>query len=141
MLDGSNATPLIRDFTLGAAAAHYAGDLMTLKTDDGYVDQVTTTTTEVLGIMQESMASVDITAGTTKGKLAILTGNQVWRCSTNSTTTAATVGVTKVLDTADCRTIDEATLTGGKMLLVESTTADDGTGVYHVLFTDTTFMA
>ena len=40
MIDGSNATPVIRDFILGAAAAHKVGDLMLVQSD-GYIDQVT----------------------------------------------------------------------------------------------------
>ena len=33
MLDGSNATPVIRDFILSTAAAHKVGDLMVIETD------------------------------------------------------------------------------------------------------------
>ena len=76
MLDGSNATPVIRDFILGVAAAHKVGDLMKVQTD-GFIDQVTGTTTEVTCVMQEAVAAADITAGTTKAKAAIITRNQV----------------------------------------------------------------
>lgn len=138
MLDGSNATPLIRDFILSAAAAHKVGDLMTVETD-GDVTQVTTTTTEVLGVMQEAVAAADVSAGTTLAKVAVLTRNQVWRCSTNSTTTAAIKGYTKTMDTADCNTIDETTLTGGNMILVDTGTDDDGTVLAYVVFANTTF--
>ena len=138
MLDGSNATPLIKDFILSTAAAHKVGDLMTVESD-GDVTQVTTTTTEVIGVMQEAVALADVSAGTTLAKVAIITRNQVWRCSTNAATTAAIVGVTKVLDTADANTIDETTLTGGNMILVDTGTDDDGNVVAYVVFANTTF--
>ena len=60
MLDGSKSTPVIRDFTLGAAAAHKVGDLMLMQSD-GYIDQVTGTTTEVTCVMQEAVAAAAIT--------------------------------------------------------------------------------
>ncbi len=139
MLDGSMATPVIRDFTLGVAAAHKAGDLMLMKSD-GYVDQVTGTTTEVTGVMQETVAAADITAGTTKAKVAIITRDQVWRCSMDAATTSAVVGYTKTLDTADCNTIDADDLTNGAMIPVDvSDTDDEGNVLGYVVFADTTF--
>lgn len=138
MLDGSNATPVIRDFTLGAAAAHLVGDLMLMQSD-GYVDAVTGTTTEVTGIMQEAFAAADVTAGTTKGKMAIITRNQVWRCSMDDTSTSGVVGYTKTIDTADKNTIDADDLTNGAMILVDTGTDDDGNVLAYVVFADTTF--
>ncbi len=138
MLDGSNATPVIRDFILGAAAAHKVGDLMLMKSD-GYVDQVTGTTTEVTGVMQEAVAAADITAGTTKAKMAIITRDQVWRCSMDAASTAAVVGYTKTLDTADCNTVDADDLTNGSMILVDTDTDDEGNVLAYVVFADTSF--
>ena len=138
MLDGSNATPVIRDFTLGAAAAHLVGDLMLMQSD-GYVDAVTGTTTEVTGIMQEALAAADVTAGTTQGKMAIITRNQVWRCSMDDTSTSAVVGYTKTIDTTDKNTIDADDLTNGRMCLVDTGTDDDGNVLAYVVFMDTTF--
>jgi len=141
MLDGSNATPLIRDFVLGVAAAHKVGDLMLVQSD-GYIDHVTGTTTEVTCVMQEPIAAADITAGTTKGKAAIITRNQVWRCSTDDSTAAtALVGTIKIWDTADANTIDASDVTNGAMIVVELPTEldDDGNLVGYVCFADTTF--
>lgn len=139
MLDGSNATPVIRDFTLGVAAAHKVGDLVLMQSD-GYVDQVTSTTTEVTGVMQEAIAAADITAGTTKGKMAILTRGQVWRCSSDETSITAVVGYTKAVDTVDCNTVDGDSTTGGAMCVVDkSELDDDGNAVAYVVFLDTTF--
>jgi hypothetical protein len=138
MLDGSNNTPVIRDFTLGVAAAHKVGDLM-LMASDGYIDQVTVTTTEVTGIMQEAVAAADITAGTTKAKVAILTRNQVWKCSMDATTTAFVVGYTKTIDTADCNTVSASDSSGGSLILVDTGTDDDGNVLAYVVFADTSF--
>ena len=139
MLDGSGATPVIRDFTLGVAAAHLVGDLMLVQAD-GYIDAVTTPAAEVTCIMQEAIASADVTAGTTVGKAAIITRNQVWRCSMNAATTAFVVGVTKTVDTVDKNTLSSTDSTGGKAILVDASTLDDdGYVMAYVVFSDTTF--
>lgn len=138
MLDGSNATPVIRDFTLGAAAAHLVGDLMLMQAD-GYIDPVTNTTTEVTCVMMEEFAAAEVTAGSTKGKAAIITRNQVWRCSMDDTSTTAVVGNTKTIDTADKNTIDADDLSDGAMILVDTGTDDEGNVVAYVVFADTTF--
>lgn len=138
MLDGSNATPVIRDFTLGLAAAHIVGDLMLMQSD-GYIDAVTGTTTEVTCVMQEAFAAASVTAETTKGKAAIITRNQVWRCSMDATSTAAVVGNTKTLDTADKNTIDADDVADGAMCLVDTGTDDEGNVLAFVVFLDTTF--
>jgi len=140
MIDGSSAVPVVRDFTLGVAAAHKIGDLMLIQSD-GYADQVTGTTTEVTGVMMEAVAAADITAGTTKAKMAIITRNQVWRCSTDATTLATAVpGYTKTWDTADANTIDEDDITNGAMICVSGDTLDDeGNIIGYVVFADTTF--
>lgn len=137
-LDGSSLTPVIRDITLGAAAAHKVGDLMLIQSD-GYADQVTTTVTEVTGVMMEALAAADITAGTTKGKMAIITRNQVWRCSMDATSTAFLVGYTKTIDTVDCNTISATDSSGGAMILYDTGTDDAGNILAYVIFSDTTF--
>ena len=137
-LDGSTLTPMIKDMTLGVAAAHKVGDLMLIQSD-GYADQVTTTTSEVTGVMMEALAAADITAGTTKGKMAIITRGQVWRCSMDATSTAFKVGFTKTIDTVDCNTISATDSTGGAMILFDTGTDDDGNVLAYVVFSDTTF--
>ncbi len=138
MLDGSNATPVIRDFTLGAAADHAVGDLMLMQSD-GYIDQVTSTTTEVTCIMQERLATAAITAGTTTAKAAIITRNQVWRCSMDATSTAFIKGYTKTIDTVDCNTVSASDSSGGGMILVDTGTDDAGNVLAYVVFADTSF--
>lgn len=138
MLDGSPGTPVIRDFTLGAAAAHLVGDLMLMQSD-GYIDAVTGTTKEVTCVMMEPVAAADITAGTTKAKAAIITRNQVWRCSMDATSTLAVVGYTKTIDTADKNTIDADDLTNGAMCLVDTGVDGEGNVLAYVVFLDTSF--
>lgn len=139
MIDGTNATPLIRDFILGAAADHKVGDLMLIQSD-GYADQVTGTTTEVTAVMMEAVATASITAGTTKAKMAVLTHNQVWRCSMDDSTTSLVVGYTKKVDTADCNTLDADDGSNGAAILVDASQLDDdGNVLAYVVFSDTTF--
>jgi len=140
MLDGTMGSPVVRDFTLGAAAAHVKGDLMLIQAD-GFADAVTGTTTEVTAVMQENIAAADITAGTTTGKMAIITRGQVWRCSADAATTTAVVGFTKTVDTADKNTIDADDITNGAMIYVSPGDAldSDGNVIMDVVFSDTTF--
>ena len=138
MLDGSNATPLIRDLPVHGTGAFSIGDLVLLASD-GQVARVTSTTTEVTGVMQESrLASVG--ADGDKMKVAIITREQVWRCSMDAATTAFVVGYTKTIDTTDHNTISATDSTGGSMILVDkSTLDDDGNVMAYVVFSDTTF--
>jgi hypothetical protein len=137
MLDGSNATPVIRDFLLGETTAYKVGDLVLMQSD-GYVDKVTTATTEVTGVMMEAITPA--TAGAFSGKVAILTRNQVWRVSMNASTTSFVVGYTKTIDTVDANTASATDSTGGGMILVDaSLTDDDGNVMAYVNFADTTF--
>jgi hypothetical protein len=138
MLDGSNAIPVERDFILSTAAAHKVGDLMTVESD-GDITQVTVTTTEVIAVMKEAVAAADITAGTTTAKAAILTRNQVWRCSMDATSTAFKKGYTKTIDTADCNTVSASDSSGGSLILVDTGTDGDGNVLAYVVFADTSF--
>jgi hypothetical protein len=140
MLDGTNATPVIQDFTLGVAADHLVGDLMKIQTD-GYIDAVAGSIDEVTCVMQERLLTASVTAETTKGKAAIITRNQVWRCSTDaSTATTALVGTIKTQDTVDKNTIDASDITNGSMIILDITETDSsGNLIAYVVFSDTTF--
>lgn len=137
MLDGSGATPVIRDFTLGVAAAHLIGDLMLMQSD-GYIDAVTGTTTEVTCVMMESVAAAAITAGTTQGKAAVITRNQVWRCSSDASSVSAVNYYTKTQDTVDKNTLDADDVSNGAMAVVDQSILDaDGNVILYVVFLDT----
>ncbi len=139
MLDGGKGTPVSRDFILSTAAAHLRGDLMTIASD-GDITAVTSTTTEVTCVMAEPVASADITAGTTKAKAYIITREQVWRCSMDGATATGKVGATKVSDTADKNTISATDVSGGAMILVNTSRLDeDGNVLAYVVFSNTTF--
>jgi len=138
MLDGSGGTPVIRDFILSTAAAHAIGNLMTIETD-GDISAAVATDGEMTCVMQEAVAAADITAGTTKAKAAIITRNQVWRCSMDATTTALVVGYTKTVDLVDANTLDADGSSGNGILVDASTLDDEGNVMAYVVFSDTTF--
>jgi hypothetical protein len=141
MLDGSNAYPVIRDFTLSTKAAHKVGDLMVLGTDnDGPLTQAAATATEVTAVCMEAIAADAVTADSTKVKCAILTRNQVWRCSMDDNHTTWVVGYTKAGDIIDCNTLDHDNPDHGCCTLVDASEKDDeGNVIAYVIFPDTTF--
>jgi hypothetical protein len=136
MLDGTESTPVIRDFTLGETTAYKVGDIVAMQSD-GYVDKLTASIGEVTGVMMEAQASAS--AGVTKAKVAIVTRNQVWRCSMDATTTSAVVAYTKTVDVADQNTIDADDITNGSLTLVDTGTDDEGNVLAYVVFSDTSF--
>lgn len=138
MLDGSNATPVIRDWGLAAVQDVNIGDALTI-TSAGYGTAVSSTTTEVLGIAMEDTGGAVATAGD-KYKIAIVTREQVWRCSMDATSSTAIVGFNKMGQFVDGNTIDaDAWVTGGMILVDGSTKDDDGYVLGYVVFADTTF--
>ena len=132
MLDGATRRQLSATFTLGRRLRK-VGDLMLMQSD-GYIDQVTGTTTEGNLRYAEPVAAAAITARTTKAKAAIITNLQVWRCSMDATVTTALPFMTKPSDTADCNTIDADDLSNGRMMLVAAGTDDDGNVLAYVTF-------
>lgn len=128
--------PVIMDLPVNSTGAFAAGDLVLLNSS-GKLARVTSTTTEVTGVMQETRASGSDGAYM---KCAIITRDQVWRCSMDAATTAFIVGVTKTIDTVDHNTISATDETGGKMILFDkSQLDDDGNVLAYVVFSDTTF--
>lgn len=135
MLDGSNATPLIKDMAVDGTGAFAVGDLV-LANSDGQLARVTNTTAEVTAVMQEARSSGSDAA---LMKAAIITRNQVWRCSMDATSTAFKVGFTKTIDTVDHNTISASDSSGGSLILFDTGTDDDGNVLAYVVFSDTTF--
>jgi hypothetical protein len=127
--DGS--TPTIRDFPVDGTGAYAVGDLC-LIASDGQLAQVTGSTTEVTAVIQEGRAS-----GADGGllKAAVISSQQVWRCSMDAATTTAVDWYTKLLDTADCNTIDADDTSNGRMMPVDTTQLDDeGNVLGYVVF-------
>ena len=138
MLDGTHGTPVIRDLPVHGTGAYATGDLVKVNgSADGEVARVTNTMAEATGVMQETRTTgVDAA----KMKVAILTREQVWRCSMNAATTAFVVGYTKTIDTVDHNTISATDQTGGTMILVDkSELDDDGNVLAYVVFSSTSF--
>ena len=136
LLDGSNATPVIRDFVMGETSAYKVGDVVLLQSD-GYADKETADIDEITGIMMESVtpASVDVTSA----KVAIVTRGQVWRCSTDATSCSGVTGYTKTIDLVDQNTIAAGDITNGSLIKVDAGTDDDGNVLLYVIFGDSTF--
>jgi len=138
MLDGSNATPLIRDWPMVADASGYEqGDLVTVDSA-GRADKVTTGVGMVLGVVMER--EPDAVSNDDLLKIAILTRNQVWRCSTDAATaTTAIPGYIRKWDTVDENTIDASDINSGSMIVVDKGVDDDGNVLGYVCFADTAF--
>lgn len=135
MLDGVGS-PTVRDFPLGETTAYKVGDVVAIQADS-YSDKLTASVGEVTGIMQEAVTPAS--AGATSAKVAIVTHNQVWRCSTDATTCAAVTGYTKTVDLADANTIDASDITNGSLIKVDADTDDEGNVSLYVIFANTTF--
>jgi len=140
MLDGSDSSPVIRDFVLGVAADHLVGDLMMINTD-GFADEaVADMAIEPACVIMEEVLTADVTAETTTAKCAVLQREQVWRCSTDLATQAGIVGYTKTINLVDKNTIDGTPTTGGSMIFVDKSELDnDGKVIAYVVFSDTAF--
>ena len=139
MLDGTNATPVIRNFPLGVAEAFHIGDLVLLQADDGSVDHVGNgSVAQVTGVCMEEFAAAAIVADTTLCPIAIITRNQLWRASMDGVTT-----VKKGVATLDCATprkISASDVAGGSLILVDNSTLDDdGNTLAEVCFSNATF--
>ena len=135
-LDGSTATPVIRDLPVDGTDAYAIGDLCLINSD-GQLARVTDGTTEVSAVIMEARSSG---SDGDELKAAILTREQVWRCSMDASSTAFVVGYTKTIDTVDHNTISATDETGGGMILVDaSETDDEGNVLAYVVFADTTF--
>jgi hypothetical protein len=127
--DGS--TPTILDFPVDGTGAFAVGDLV-LVNSDGQLARVTGSTTEVTAIIQEARASGsdgDLL------KAAVISSQQVWKCSMDDTSTAAVAFYTKTLDTVDHNTIDADDVTNGRMMPVDVSQLDDeGNVLAYVVF-------
>jgi hypothetical protein len=138
-LNGAS-TPMIKDFTVGAASTYAVGDLVCIQSD-GYVDLLTTSIGEVTGVVMEGIASTAAVASSSEIKVAIATPSQVWKCSMDSSSCTAIVGYCKTLDTNNAHQIDAGDKTNGSLILFDkSKTDDEGNVLGYVMFHDVTFV-
>ena len=137
-IDGSTGSPVIRDWPMVADTAGYLkGDLLILDAT-GRADKAGTSTDAVVfAVCQET--DTGSVAVDTQMKVAILTRNQVWRCSTGATAITNWVkGYTRAGTITDENTINAAGNTGGCMILIETgTIAGDTNKVAYVSFNAT----
>lgn len=130
---GSGLTPLIKDVPV-AAGSYAVGDLCSINAS-GYAVAVTTAVAEVFCVIQEAVTGA---AAGALVKAALLTHEQVWKCSMDAATTALIPGYTKTVDTVDANTLDADAVTG-HIILYDTGTDDQGNVLAYVVFPDTTF--
>lgn len=136
-LNRAGATPTIHDLPVDGTGAYAVGDL-TLLNSSGQLAAVTSTMTEVTAVIQEARAALGAADGDIV-KAAIITSDQIWKCSMDATTTSAVVGYTKTCDVADANTLDADDISNGSAIFWKSGTDDEGNILAYVLFADTTF--
>ncbi len=136
-LDRSVRTPTIRKLPVDGTGAYLVGDLVLLNSD-GQCAAVTGSAGEVTGIIQEPRPALGAADGD-EVEVAIITRNQIWKCSMDDTSTAAVVGYTKTCDVADANTLDADDIANGSLILWKTGTDEDGNVLAYVLFADTTF--
>lgn len=134
-LDGS--TPTIVSWPMSADAAGYMkGDILAADSN-GRLDKVTADAGEVTAICQQTETGA--VANDDEMMVAIVTSQQVWRCSMDASSTAAKRGYTKTIDVADEHTLDADDLTNGDCALVAIGTDDEGNVLAYVTFRQPTF--
>jgi len=135
MLDGSNATPLIKDWPMAADASGYMkGDALVCDSM-GRADKAANNATSIFAICQETnTASVAADANL---KVAIATRGQVWKCSMDATTTAIKKVYDKAVDIVDENTVDADGSGSGGLILFDTSTDDDGNVLAYVSFNST----
>lgn len=129
-LDGS--TPVERDFPVSGTGTFSAGDLVVLSS--GKLTKAGNTVNTVAAVMQETRTTG---ADGDLMRAAILTNQQVWRCSFDAATYSASIG-TRTQDIVSSRLLDADDATGGSLALVEARVdPHDATyAVGYVVFTN-----
>jgi len=138
-LDRSGVTPTIHDLPVDGTGAYAVGDLVLLNSS-GQCAAVTSSGKEVTGVIQEDRPALGAADGDIV-KVAIITRNQIWRCSMDASTSSAVVGYTKTIDVADANTLDADDLSNGYAILWKygDNFDSDGNLIAYVIFGDTTF--
>lgn len=131
-LDGS--TPLVKDVPVAGTGAYKKGDLLTISTYGTFAAAAGSVATVAAVCMEARSSGVD--AGLLKA--AILTKNQVWRCSSDGTTLSAVLGAV-TQDIVDANTIDADDPTNGSLAVFDTGVDDDGNVLVYVGFTKTVF--
>jgi len=136
-LDRTVQTPTIRKLPVDGTGAYLKGDLVLLDST-GQCAAVTASAGEVTGVIQEPRPALGAADGD-EVEVAIITRNQIWKCSMDAASTSAVIGYTKTIDVADANTIDADDLSNGSMILWKTGTDDESNVLAYVIFADTTF--
>ena len=135
MIDGSNGTPMIKDWDMAADTAGYAqGDLLVCDSM-GRGDKAANGSTSIFAVCQETKTTA-VTADDDL-KIAIATRGQVWKCSMDATSTAIKKVYTKTVDLVDENTVDADNSGSGALILFDTGTDDDGNVLAYVAFNQT----
>lgn len=130
MLDGSNGTPMIKDWEMAADASGYMkGDILFCDSL-ARADKAANNQTSFFAVCQETKTTA-VTADDLL-KVAILTRGQVWKCSMDATTTAIKQVYDKTVDIVDENTVDADGSGSGGLILFDTGTDDDGNVLAYV---------
>ena len=136
-LDRTVQTPTIRTLPVDGTGAYLKGDIVKVNSD-GQCALASSSIDEVTGVIQEPRPALGAADGD-EVEIAIVTPNQIWKCSMDATTTAAVFAYDKTIDVADANTIDADDTTNGSLALWKTGTDDEGNVLAYVIFTDTSF--
>jgi hypothetical protein len=130
-LDGDR--PTYRDYPVSGTGTYAIGDLLVFTS--GKLAKAANTVATVSAVCQEARDS-----GVDGGllKVAVITKDQVWRCSSDGTSLTAALGA-RTQDIVDSNTIDADDAANGSLAVYDTAVDDDGNVLVYVNFTLTTF--
>jgi len=125
--------PTYTDRPVNGTGGYDIGDALVFAS--GKLAKIAANVATVSAICQEQRAS-----GTDGGllKVAIVTPDQVWRCSADGTVLTAVLGA-RTQNVVDANTIDADVATGGSLAVYNIEEDDQGNVLVYVTFTNTTF--
>lgn len=131
-LDGS--VPVVRDFEVDGTGTYGVGDLVVLAS--GQLVKAANTVATVAAVLQEARASG---SDGDKVKAAIITNQQVWRCTFDATTFSASLGI-RTQDIASSRLLDADDAANGSLAVIDVVDDPHDTNpVGYVVFTNVQF--
>lgn len=131
-LDGS--VPVVRDFEVGGNGTYGVGDLVVLASEQ--LVKATNTVSTVAAVLQEGRASG---SDGDKLKAAIITNQQVWRCTFDAATISAPLGI-RTQDIASSRLLDADDAANGSLAVIDVVDdPHDTKPIGYVVFTNVQF--
>lgn len=131
-LDGS--VPVVRDFEVDGTGTYGVGDLVVLAS--GQLVKAANTVSTVAAILQEGRSSG---SDGDKLKAAIITNQQVWRCTFDAATFSASLGI-RTQDIASSRLLDADDAANGSLAVIDVVDDPHDTNpVGYVVFTNVQF--